>query len=84
MAATNLFSFLPVTVSNLGTREACLIYFLARTFTPHPEAVAIGFGLLIFLVLFVGGGLIGMACWLAAPIGLRQSVAEVRHMKSDE
>ena len=84
MSASNFFSFIPITVSGLGTREACLIYFMARVAVPQPADVAVGFGLLIFLVLFVGGGLIGMVCWLAGPIGLRRSVTEVRHMGASQ
>ncbi len=84
MAASNFISFLPVTVSGLGTREACLTYFLARVVPPQPQAVAVTFGLALFLVLFVGGGLIGFACWQWAPIGLRQAVRDFRRCTPEE
>jgi len=81
MAATNFLSFIPITVSGLGTREACLTFFLARVAPPQPQAVAVTFGLTLFLVLFVGGGLIGFVCWQWAPIGLRQAVQDFRNRK---
>lgn len=84
MAATNLMTFIPITISGLGTREACLIYFLARITPPQPATLAITYGLVIFVVFFVGGGLIGFACWQWAPIGLRQAVHDVRAKKPAE
>ncbi len=81
MSATNFISFVPITLSGLGTREACLTFFLARTIPSQPMPVAVSFGLAIFIVLFVGGGLIGWACWQAAPLGMRQAVAEVRQRR---
>jgi glycosyltransferase 2 family protein len=73
MGATNFLSFIPISISGLGTREACLIFFLARVQPPQPESIAVLFGLVIFLVFFVGGGLIGFVCWQWAPMGLRQA-----------
>jgi uncharacterized protein (TIRG00374 family) len=78
MAATNLLTFLPISISGLGTREAALIYFLARIRPPQPADVAVALGLVIFMVFFVGGGLIGFVCWQWAPIGLRRAVHEAR------
>lgn len=72
IAATNFLTFIPITMSGLGTREFCLIYFLAHVAPPQTAAVAVGFGLTIFAVFFVGGGLIGLVCWTIAPIKLRQ------------
>jgi len=78
MAATNFLSFIPISISGLGTRELCLTFFLARVTPPQPEATAVLFGLMIFLVFFVGGGLIGFVCWQWAPIGLQDAWKEVR------
>lgn len=78
MAATNFISFIPLSISGLGTRELCLIYFLARVQPPQPEAVAVLFGLCLFLVLFAGGGIIGFICWQWAPIGLRQGWKDMK------
>ena len=82
MAATNFVSFAPISISGLGTREACLVYFLARVQPPHAEATAVLFGLSLFLVLFVGGGLIGFLCWQWAPIGLRKAAQEARDARN--
>lgn len=82
MAASNFLSFIPITVSGLGTREACLTFFLARVMPPQPQEVAVTFGLALFLVLFVGGGLIGFLCWQWAPIGLRQAVQDFRESRA--
>jgi len=83
MAATNLMTFIPISISGLGTRELCLTYFLGQIFTAMPKAevqsLAVAFGLTIFAVFFVGGGLIGYVCWHWAPIGLRTAVRDVRN-----
>jgi uncharacterized protein (TIRG00374 family) len=83
MAATNLLSFLPNTISGIGNREVALTYFLSQATPPQPAAMAVAFGLTIFLVFFVGGGLIGFICWQWAPIGLRRAVGEVRRVKEE-
>ncbi|HOE95162.1 MAG TPA: lysylphosphatidylglycerol synthase transmembrane domain-containing protein [Candidatus Sumerlaeota bacterium] len=84
MAATNFISFVPISISGLGTREACLIFFLARLAEPQSPATAVAFGLMLFLVLFVGGGFIGFICWQWAPIGLRRSAEEVKKRSADK
>lgn len=78
MAATNFISFIPISISGLGTRELCLIYFLSRIQPPQAESVAVLFGLCLFLVLFAGGGLIGFICWQWAPIGLRKGWKDLK------
>lgn len=78
MAATNFISFMPISPSGLGTREACLTFFLGQTVPPHPPEIAVAFGLVVFLVFFVGGGLIGFVCWQLAPIDLKRAVHDVR------
>jgi uncharacterized protein (TIRG00374 family) len=79
MAVTNLVGFLPVAPSNLGTREACLGWFLSRLAQPQPLEVAVAWGLLQFMVLFVGGGLIGFICWQSSPLGLKEVVKELKN-----
>ena len=83
MAATNFFSFIPITVSGLGTREACLAFFLARVHPAQPVTTAVTFGLALFLVLFVGGGFIGFLCWQWATMGLRQAVRVYQKSKRE-
>ncbi len=79
MAVTNLAGFLPLAPSNLGTREACLGWFLSRLSQPQPLEVGIAWGLLQFLVLFVGGSLIGLICWQFSPLGLKEVIKELKH-----
>jgi len=69
MALTNLFSFLPISVSGLGTRDAALLFLL----TPRgiPSEVIIAFSLGILVVFFVGGGLLGMIAWWMEPVSLK-------------
>jgi hypothetical protein len=78
MAVTNLIGFLPFSISNLGTREASLAFFFTLIAPPLPASLAVGWGLSQFLVLFVGGGLIGFVCWQIAPMGMRRAVEEAR------
>lgn len=74
MSATNFISFIPISISGLGTREASLVYFMARLPMPYGRELAVAFGLTLFLVLFVGGGLIGLVAWQFAPLGLRGAI----------
>ena len=78
MAVTNLVGFLPLAPSNLGTREACLGWFLSRLAQPQPLEVGIAWGLLQFLVLFVGGSLIGFICWQLSPLGLKEVMKDLK------
>jgi uncharacterized protein (TIRG00374 family) len=83
MAATNLIGLLPFAPpSNVGTREAMLIFLLEMVRPGSPAALAVSWGVTQFLVLFAGGGLIGLVCWQIAPLGLRRAVAEARHLRS--
>lgn len=84
MAATNFISFIPGPPSGLGTRELCLVFFFGRLAAPLPMELAVSFGLTIFLVLFVGGGLIGFACWQWAPIGLRRAREDLRARRRNQ
>jgi uncharacterized protein (TIRG00374 family) len=84
MSASNFISFIPITVSGLGTREACLTFFLSQVQPPQTQAVAVTYGLSLFLVLFVGGGLIGFICWQLAPLGLQQAMKDFRHSRKED
>lgn len=77
-AATNFIGFLPITPAALGTREACLVYFLGLVEPPQPLTMAVAYGISIFLVLFVGGGLLGFIAWQWAPIGLHRAWEDLR------
>jgi hypothetical protein len=74
-AVANLVGLLPVSVANLGTREACLAAFFTGVLQPpRPEALAVSWGLSQGLVLSGGSAIIGFACWQLAPMGLRTSL----------
>jgi uncharacterized protein (TIRG00374 family) len=78
MAVTNLIGFIPISISNIGTREAALVYLFAHMTPPLPAELAIGWGLGQFLVLFAGGGLIGFICWQIAPLGMRRALGQAK------
>ncbi len=70
MAMVNLFSFLPVSVSGLGTRDAALLFLLTRRGLGYESIVAFSMGILI--VFYVGGGLLGLTAWFLRPITLKK------------
>ncbi len=78
MAATNVMTFVPISISGLGTREACLILFFGALNPPLSQTQAVALGMAIFLVMFVGGGLLGLIAWHWAPMGLRRAAGELR------
>ncbi|MFC1825214.1 lysylphosphatidylglycerol synthase transmembrane domain-containing protein [Thermodesulfobacteriota bacterium] len=65
-ALGSLVTLLPISISGVGTRDAALIGFLA-TLGVSAEA-AFGYSLLIFLVFYMGGGLLGGLAWLIKPV----------------
>ena len=67
MAAANLITLIPVTVAGIGVREACLIVMLGKLNIGEAQAVA--FSIALMVVFILGGGLIGLACWLLNPAG---------------
>jgi uncharacterized protein (TIRG00374 family) len=78
MAVTNLIGFIPISISNIGTREAALVYLFAHMTPPLPATLAVGWGIAQFLVLFAGGGLIGFVCWQIAPLGMRHALGQAK------
>jgi uncharacterized membrane protein YbhN (UPF0104 family) len=82
-SATNFLSFIPIAPSGLGTREAALTYFLARVDPPQSMEVAVAYGLTIFLVFFIGGGLLGFIAWQWAPIGLHRAWEDLKRAKGE-
>ena len=75
----SLVTLVPISVAGLGTREATMIAYLG-SLGISAEA-AMGFSLLVFLVFYVGVGLIGAAAWWAKPVtlarGSRSSVTNL-------
>ena len=68
MAIANLISFIPISISGLGTRDATLLFLFGLINIP-PE-VAISFSFLIFLLFFISGGLLGFIAFFRNPLKL--------------
>lgn len=68
MAISNVISFIPISISGLGTREVTLIY-LFSLIDLNPE-LAVSYAFLVFIVFFVCGGLMGAIAWLIRPISI--------------
>ncbi len=66
MAMSNLISFIPVSVSGLGTRDATLIY-LFSLIGLKPE-LAVSYAFLVFVTFFVCGGIFGAIAWWIKPL----------------
>lgn len=63
MAISNLISFIPISISGLGTRDAVLIY-LFSIIGLEPE-LAVSFAFLIFITFYVSIGVMGaIALWI--------------------
>lgn len=68
MSISNLISMLPITVGGLGTRESVFILFLSPLGIPVERILA--FSITVFLVTYVGDGLLGMSAWFIRPLKL--------------
>lgn len=65
IALGGFVTLLPVSFSGLGTREATMVAYLATLgISAEP---ALSFSLLVFVIFYLGGGLIGAAAWLWRP-----------------
>lgn len=65
MAISNLISFIPISISGLGTRDATLIY-LFSLIGLKPE-LAVSYAFLVFVTFFFCGGLMGAIVWFVKP-----------------
>jgi hypothetical protein len=74
MSIVNIITFIPISISGLGTREASMI-FLFKLIGLSTEA-AISFSLLIFFAFFICGGLMGFIAWWLNPIKIDFSKKE--------
>ena len=70
MAISNLISFIPISISGLGTRDATLIY-LFSLIGLKPE-LAVSYAFLVFITFFVVGGLLGAVAWWFQPLDLEK------------
>lgn len=66
MAISNLISFIPISISGLGTRDATLIY-LFSLIDLNPE-LAVSYSFCVFIIFFVCGGLMGAVAWWVKPV----------------
>ena len=63
---SNIISFLPISFSGIGTREAVLVY-LFDIVNVNPES-AVSFSILVFFTLFGFGGILGFLSWIYKPL----------------
>ena len=66
MAISNLISFIPISVSGLGTRDVTLIYLFSLV--GLKAELAVGYAFLVFIAFFVSGGLMGAVAWWIKPL----------------
>ena len=66
MAISNIVSFIPITISGLGTRDAILILLFSLVGIDSEFAVVYSF--LVFIVFFVSGGALGFISWSINPL----------------
>ena len=75
-AVANVLSFVPISVSGVGTREASLIFLFSLVGLSAEAAVL--YSTLFFFNFYLVGGLIGYACFLIKPI----DIASVKSVKA--
>ena len=76
MAISNLISFIPISISGLGTRDVTLI-FLFSLIKLSPE-LAVSYAFLVFITFFVTGGLLGAVAWWIRPLELHELQNRIR------
>jgi uncharacterized protein (TIRG00374 family) len=74
MSIVNIITFIPISISGLGTREASMIFLFKLI--GLPTEAAISFSLLIFFAFFICGGLMGFIAWWLNPIKIDFSKKE--------
>tara|TARA_B100002052_G_C15666700_1_gene499864 strand:+ start:555 stop:764 length:210 start_codon:yes stop_codon:yes gene_type:complete len=66
MAIANLISFIPISISGLGTRDTTLIFLFG--IIGIKEELAFSYSFAVFILFFVLGGLIGSFAWWRKPL----------------
>jgi uncharacterized protein (TIRG00374 family) len=66
VALGSLITLLPISISGIGTRDAVIITYLGSLGIPAEGAL--GFSLLISLMFYTSGGLMGFAAWWLKPL----------------
>ena len=69
ISVANILSFIPISVSGIGTREASLIYLFSLI--GQTKEAAILFSTLLFFVFFIIGGIYGFIAYLIKPIDIK-------------
>ena len=69
MAISNLISFIPISISGLGTRDVTLIYLFSLIGLKAELAVSYAF--LVFVIFFVCGGIMGGIAWWIKPLKIK-------------
>ena len=72
MALSSSVTFIPISISGLGTRDAMLIYLFSIINISKENAVV--FSLLIFITFYINGGLLGAICFNANPINMKKYI----------
>lgn len=70
-ALGSLVALIPVSVSGLGTRDAAIATYLSTQGITLAQSIS--FSLSIFVVFYIGGGLLGFIAWQMKPVDLQHS-----------
>ena len=70
MSISNLISFIPISISGLGTRDMILIYLFSLIGVGSELAVAYAF--FVFITFFIFGGIFGALAWWLRPLSLTE------------
>lgn len=76
VSVANILSFLPITFSGIGTREAAFIFFLNKLSYSMEQALI--FSTLFFVCFYIIGGLYGYICYMVKPISIKKLKSEVK------
>ena len=72
MALSSSVTFIPISISGLGTRDAMLIYLFSIINISKENAVV--FSLLIFITFYINGGFLGAIFFNTNPINMRKYI----------
>lgn len=75
VSVANMLSFLPITVSGLGTREAVFIFFFHRLGYTTEQALL--FSTLFFAGFYIAGGIIAYICFMIKPVSIKKLKSEI-------
>jgi len=76
VSVANILSFIPITISGLGTREAVFIYFFHELSYTTEQALL--FSTLFFVCFYIIGGLYGYICFMIKPVSIKNIKKEIQ------